>query len=52
MQPEVMVQHFALPAVRTVTPVVSGPLHATRLQYRVVTTPMSILCHNTVHKGQ
>src|SRR5262245_8898334 len=34
MQPEVMVQHFALPAVRTVTPVGSGLLHAT---YRVVT---------------
>src|SRR6266487_782383 len=34
MQPEVMVQHFSLPTVRTVTPVQSGLLHAT---YRVVT---------------
>ena len=34
MQPEVMVQHFSLPAVRAVTPVKSGLLHAT---YRVVT---------------
>lgn len=34
MQPEVIVQHFALPAVRTVTPVGSGLLHAT---YSVVT---------------
>ena len=34
MQPEIMVQHFSLPAVRTVTPVRSGLLHAT---YRVVT---------------
>src|ERR687887_2642363 len=34
MQPEVMVQHFSLPAVRTVTPVGRGLLHAT---YRVVT---------------
>jgi Ser/Thr protein kinase RdoA (MazF antagonist) len=34
MRPEVIVQHFALPAVRTVTPVRSGLLHAT---YRVVT---------------
>ena len=34
MQPEVMVQHFSLPAVRAVTPVRSGLLHAT---YRVVT---------------
>ena len=36
MRPEVIVQHFALPAVRTVTPVKSGLLHAT---YRVVTIP-------------
>jgi hypothetical protein len=28
MQPEVMVQHFALPDVRTVTPVGHGLLHA------------------------
>ena len=34
MQPEVMVQHFSLPAVRTVTPVGRGLLHAT---YRVAT---------------
>jgi hypothetical protein len=34
MWPEVIVQHFALPAVHTVTPVRSGLLHAT---YRVVT---------------
>ena len=34
MQPEVMVQHFSLPTVRTVTPVGRGLLHAT---YRVVT---------------
>jgi len=34
MQPEVIVQHFALPAVRTVTPVRSGLLHAT---YKVMT---------------
>jgi Ser/Thr protein kinase RdoA (MazF antagonist) len=34
MQPEVMVQHFSLPAVRTITPVGRGLLHAT---YRVVT---------------
>ena len=34
MQPEVMVQHFPLPTVRTVTPVGSGLLHA---MYRVVT---------------
>ena len=34
MRPEVMVQHFSLPAVRTVTPVGRGLLHAT---YRVVT---------------
>ncbi len=34
MQPEVMVQHFSLPAVRTVTPAGRGLLHAT---YRVAT---------------
>ena len=34
MQPEVMVEHFSLPAVRTVTPVGRGLLHAT---YRVAT---------------
>jgi len=34
MQPEVMVQHFSLPAVRAVTPVGRGLLHAT---YRMVT---------------
>ena len=34
MQPEVLGQHFALPTVRTVTPVRSGLLHAT---YRVMT---------------
>src|SRR5262245_57370204 len=34
MQPQVMAQHFSLPAVRTVTPVGRGLLHAT---YRVVT---------------
>jgi Ser/Thr protein kinase RdoA (MazF antagonist) len=34
MQPEVMVQHFSLPTIRTVTPVGRGLLHAT---YRVVT---------------
>ena len=34
MQPEVMVQHFSLPTIRTVTPVGSGLLHAT---YRVAT---------------
>lgn len=34
MQPEVIAQHFALPAVRTVTPVERGLLHAT---YKVVT---------------
>jgi Ser/Thr protein kinase RdoA (MazF antagonist) len=34
MQPEVMAQHFGLPAVRTVTPVGRGLLHAT---YRAVT---------------
>jgi hypothetical protein len=34
MRPEVIIQHFALPAVHTVTPVRSGLLHAT---YRVVT---------------
>jgi hypothetical protein len=34
MWPEVIVQHFALPAVRTVTPVGRGLLHAT---YKVVT---------------
>src|SRR2546423_14552826 len=34
MQPEVMVQHFSLPAVRTVTPVGRGLLHAT---YRAAT---------------
>src|SRR5215467_917611 len=34
MQPEFMAQHFSLPAVRTVTPVGRGLLHAT---YRVAT---------------
>ena len=34
MRAGVMVQHFSLPAVRAVTPVRSGLLHAT---YRVVT---------------
>src|SRR2546425_1136416 len=34
MQPEVMVQHFSLPAVRIVTPGGRGLLHAT---YKVVT---------------
>src|SRR6266852_8533061 len=34
MRPEVMVQHFSLPTIRTVTPVGRGLLHAT---YKVVT---------------
>src|ERR671925_1635440 len=34
MQPEVMLQHFSLPPIRTVTPVGRGLLHGT---YRVVT---------------
>jgi Ser/Thr protein kinase RdoA (MazF antagonist) len=34
MQPEVIVQHFSLPAIRTITPVGRGLLHAT---YKVVT---------------